>query len=81
MRQIAAIDDKKFGLMPGKGTIDAVFILRRIQEEYLAKQKKLCMCFEDLEKSIWLSSKESRGMGNEKERYSRGIGYSSDEPA
>ena len=38
--------------MPGKGTIDAVFILRRIQEEYLAKQKKLYMCFVDLEKAF-----------------------------
>ena len=32
-----AIDDMQFGFMPGKGTIDAVFSLRRIQEEYLAK--------------------------------------------
>ena len=38
--------------MPGKGTIDAVFILRRIQEEFLAKQKKLYMCFVDLEKAF-----------------------------
>ena len=34
---IVVIDDMKFGFMPGKGTIDAVFISRRIQEEYLAK--------------------------------------------
>ena len=45
--------------MPGEGTIDAVFILRRIQEEYLAKQKKLYMCFVDLEKAFD-SSNESR---------------------
>ena len=38
----------QFGFVPRKGTIDAVFILRRIQVEYLAKQKKLCMCFVDL---------------------------------
>ena len=38
--------------MPGKGTIDAVFILRRIQEKYLAKQKKSYMCFVDLEKEF-----------------------------
>ena len=42
------IDDMQFGLMPGKGTIDAVLILKRIQEEYLAKQNKLYMCFVDL---------------------------------
>ena len=38
----------QFGFMPGKGTIDVVFIFMRIQEEYLVKQKKLCMCFVDL---------------------------------
>ena len=37
------MDDMQFGFMPGKGTIDAVLILKRIQEEYLAKQKKLYM--------------------------------------
>ena len=29
------VDEMQFGFMPGKGTIDAVFILRRLQEEYL----------------------------------------------
>ena len=38
--------------MPGKGTIDAVFILRRIQEEYLAKQQRLYMCFANLEEAF-----------------------------
>ena len=38
--------------MPGKGTIDSVFILRRIQKEYSAKQKKLYMCFVDQEKAF-----------------------------
>ena len=42
----------QFGFMPGKGTIDAVFILRRIQGEYLAKQRKLYMCFVDLEEAF-----------------------------
>ena len=36
--------------MAGKGTIGAVFILRRIQGEYLVKQRKLYMCFVDFEK-------------------------------
>ena len=38
--------------MLGKGTIDAVFILTRLQEEYLDKEKKLYMCFVDLEKAF-----------------------------
>ena len=74
------IQNMQFGRMPCKARIDAVFILRRIQEEYLAKQQKLYMCFADLEKAID-SSEKSCGMGNETERYSRSIGYSSDEPA
>ena len=41
--------EMQFGFMPGKGTIAAVFILR-LQEEYLDKEKKLYMCFVDLEK-------------------------------
>ena len=44
-------DAMHFMIMPSKGTIDVVFILRRIQEEYLAKQK-LHMCFVDLEKAF-----------------------------
>ena len=46
------VDEMQFGFMPGKGTIDAVFILRRLQEEYLDKEKKLYMCFVDLEKAF-----------------------------
>ena len=42
----------QFCFMPGKGTLDAVFILRRLQEEYLEKEKKLYMCFVDLEKAF-----------------------------
>ena len=45
------VDMMQFGFTPGKGTADAVFILR-IQEEYLEKEKKLYMCFIDLEKAF-----------------------------
>ena len=38
--------------MPVRGTIDAVFILRRLQEQYHNKGKKLYMCFVDLEKAF-----------------------------
>ena len=40
------------GFMPGKGTTDALFILRRMQEEFRGKEKKLYMCFVDLEKAF-----------------------------
>ena len=35
--------------MPKRGTIDAVFILRPLQEEYHSKGKKLFLCFVYLE--------------------------------
>ena len=35
-----------------RGTIDAVFILRMMQEEYNAKGKTLYMCFMDLKKAF-----------------------------
>ena len=38
--------------MSGKGTIEAVSILRQIQEEYIAKQKKLYRCFVDMENTF-----------------------------
>ena len=41
--EIVIVDDMQFGFMPGRGTIDAVFILRRMQEEYRAKEKN-CTC-------------------------------------
>ena len=44
------LDNTQFGFMPGRGTADALFIVRRMQEEYREKDKKLYMCFVDLEK-------------------------------
>ena len=38
--------------MPGNGTINAVIILRRINEEYIAGQMYLYMCFLNLEKAF-----------------------------
>ena len=46
------VDVMQFGFMSGKGTIDDVFILRVLQEEYLDKEK-LYMCFVDLEKAFY----------------------------
>ena len=47
-----SIDDMQFGFMPGKGTSDAIFILRQMQEKYLAKNKQLFFGFVDLEKAF-----------------------------
>ena len=50
-RPVVKLEEMQFDFMRGKGTIDAVFILRRLQEEYLDKEK-LYMCFVDLEKAF-----------------------------
>ena len=52
MRRMMKVDEMQFGFMPGKGMIDAVFILRRLQEEYSDKEKELYKCFVDLEKAF-----------------------------
>ena len=38
--------------MPGRSTVDAIFILRRMQESYIEKNRKLFICFVDLEKAF-----------------------------
>ena len=42
----------QFGFMPGKGTTDAIFIIRQLQEKFLEKSKKLFSAFVDLEKAF-----------------------------
>ena len=39
--RIVSVDEIQFGFMSERGTIDAVFILRWMQEEYHSKGKKL----------------------------------------
>ena len=39
-----AINEMQIGFMSESGTIDALFMLRRMQEEYHNKRKR-CMCF------------------------------------
>ena len=52
VRRIVKIDDMQFGFMAGKGTTDAIFIVRQLQEKYRAKKKDLWMAFVDLEKAF-----------------------------
>ena len=35
IRSVVKIDDMQFGFMPGRGTTDAIFIVRKIQEAYI----------------------------------------------
>ena len=38
--------------MPGRRTTDALFVVRRMQEEYRDKKKKLYLCFVNIEKAF-----------------------------
>ncbi|CAI9715052.1 Hypothetical predicted protein [Octopus vulgaris] len=42
----------QFGFVPGKSTTDAIFLVRQLQEKYLAKDKTLFLAFVDLEKAF-----------------------------
>jgi hypothetical protein len=42
----------QFGFCPGKGTTDAIFVIRQVQEKFLEKKKDLWIAFVDLEKAF-----------------------------
>ena len=51
-RQLVSKEDSQFGFVPGRGTTDAIFVVRQLQEKYLAANKRLYMAFVDLEKAF-----------------------------
>ena len=50
--EVIDIGQRKFGFLPGKGTVDAIFIAHQLQERYLEKKKKLFFAFVDLPKAF-----------------------------
>ena len=50
IRQLLSIDNSQFGFIPGRGTTDTIFVVRQLQEKYLAANKRFYMTFRDLEK-------------------------------
>jgi len=52
IRQQINIDDMQFGFMKGKGTTDAIFIVRQMQEKFRAQGKKFYFGFVELEKAF-----------------------------
>ena len=51
IREQVSISNMQFGFMPGRGTTNAIFILRKLQEKYLQKKKNTYFAFVDLEKA------------------------------
>ena len=48
LRQL--VSNSQFRYVPGRGTTDAIFLEKQLQERYLAANKRLYMAFVDLEK-------------------------------
>ena len=58
IRQLVSIEDSQFGFVPGRGTTDKIFVVRQLQEKYLAANKRLYIAFIDLEKVFdWVLQK------------------------
>ena len=52
IRQVVTIDESQFGFVSGRGTTDAIFVIRQLQEKYLTVSKQIYMAFADLEKAL-----------------------------
>ena len=52
IRQQIEVDDMHFGFTKGKGTTDAIFTVRQMQENFRVKGKKLYFGFVDLDRAL-----------------------------
>ena len=52
LRDKVDIGSMQFGFMPGKGTTDAIFVVRQVQERFMDKKIPLFFAFVDLEKAF-----------------------------
>ena len=65
VRQLVSIDDSQFGFVPGRGTTDVIFVVKQLQEKYLAANKRLQSFRRPVER-FWSSTSESHLVGAEK---------------
>jgi len=52
IRNMVDIDEMQFSYVPGRGSTDAIFIVRQLQEKHIAAKKPLYFAFVDLEKAF-----------------------------
>ncbi|GMP25038.1 hypothetical protein CsSME_00002089 [Camellia sinensis var. sinensis] len=51
LRDITKVSENQFGFMPGRSTMEAIYLLRRVIEKYKEKKRDIHMVFIDLEKA------------------------------
>ena len=70
IEEMVNIVEMQFGFVSGRGTTDAIFVIRQLWEKYIAISKLLYFAFIDLEKAFdhvprkilwWVGLKEPRG--------------------
>ena len=52
LRNVVKLDEMQMGFMPGRGTTDAIFIMRQLLEKYEMAGRDLYMVFVDVEKAF-----------------------------
>ena len=53
------VDEEQYGFRKGKGTRDAILVLRSVMERAIEKQRDLFMCFVD--NSMWMKNSMDLG--------------------
>ena len=66
IREMIAIDEMQFAFVPGRGTTDAIFIIRQLQERSQQQEPDSVLCFCWPGESVWPCPQKGLVVGYEK---------------